>query len=190
MSGSDSEKMKKELVQRLQKGEKKACKELYEMYKDKIYSTSIRFLKNFQDAEDASQEIFLKVFRNINRFREDSSLNTWIYRIAVNTCMDRLKLKAHKDKGDDILEMDEKIPELSREYLPANDLNIIENEIQKLPEKCRAVFILRAIEDFKHEEISDILEISIGTSKSQYFNAKNILRKSLLPYKKELLNEM
>ncbi len=190
MSGTDSENMKIDLIHRLQIGEKKACKELYEMFKDRIYSTSVRFLKNFQDAEDASQEIFLKIFRNITRFRGESSLNTWIYRIAVNTCMDRLKSRSYTDKEDDIFELGDKTSILSKEYLPGNDLNIIENEIQKLPERCRIVFILHAIEGFKHDEISHILGISTGTSKSQYFNAKNMLRKSLLPYKKELLNEM
>ncbi|MFC1564194.1 RNA polymerase sigma factor [candidate division KSB1 bacterium] len=190
MSRNYLENIDRELFQRLKQGEKIACKELYEMYKDKVYSTSVRFLRNFHDAEDASQEIFLKIFRNINRFRGDSSLNTWIYRIAVNTCMDRLKSRMHTEKEDDIYEVEETNVKISREYLPGNDLNIIENEIEKLPDRCKAVFILRAVEGFKHEEISKILQVSVGTSKSQYFNAKAILRKNLLPYKKELLNEM
>jgi len=179
------------LIKRCQQGEQSAFEELFDLYKDKVYSTAVRMLGNELDAEDAAQDIFVKVFGSIHTFRFDSSPATWIYRITLNTCLDKLRYNGKFEQVDAL----EDVPE----YLTAAHLNektpgainsIIENEIQKLPEGYKTVFILYAIEGFKHEEIAKILEISPGTSKSQYFAAKSTLRKKLLPYMEAFTHEL
>lgn len=179
------------LIKRCRQGEQTAFRELFEMYKDRVYSTAMRMLGNELDAEDAAQDIFVKVFGSIHTFRFDSSPSTWIYRITFNTCLDILR---HDRKFEQVDAIDD-VPD----YLTASHMNekmqgavnsIIENEIQKLPEGYKTVFILYAIEGFKHEEIAKILEISPGTSKSQYFAAKSTLRKKLLPYIEVFTHEL
>jgi len=176
------------LVKKCIQGDQRSYKELFDIFKDRIFSTAVRILNNEQDAEDASQEIFIKVFSNIHKFRGDSSLVTWIYRIAVNTCLDIVR-KRKSDVQTDESEIElEKLFHSGKSRSYRASYTIIEKEIRMLPKSCRTVFILYAIEGFKHEEVAKILEISTGTSKSQYFTAKNLLRKKLLPYREILKN--
>ena len=179
-----------ELVERCKKGEQNAFKKLYDMYKDKVFSTAVRMLGNVQDSEDTTQDIFIKLFKNINNYRGYSSLSTWIYKVAVNTCFDNLrKRKKHeKDKSFDVIDDIPSLPYMEKQ--PSSVQVIIEKEIQKLPEGYRTVFVLHEVEGFKHEEISKIMNIAPGTSKSQLSAAKSILRKNLLPYMEVLKDEM
>ncbi|KPK96041.1 hypothetical protein AMJ80_02220 [bacterium SM23_31] len=179
------------LIKRCQQGEQSAYEELFDLYKDKVYSTAVRMLGNELDTQDAAQDIFVKVFGNIHAFRFDSSPSTWIYKIAVNTCLDKLRHDRKFMQVDAIEDLPEYLTALhSNEKTPGAINSIIENEIQKLPEGYKTVFILYAIEGFKHEEIAKILEISPGTSKSQYFAAKSTLRKKLLPYMEAFTHEL
>jgi len=179
-----------DLVERCKEGEQNAFKELFDMYKDKVFSTAVRILGNIQDSEDITQDIFIKLFKNINNYRGYSSLSTWIYKVAVNTCLDNLrKWKKYKqDKSLDIMNNISSLPYMDNQ--PGSVQVIIEKEIQKLPEGYRTVFVLHEVEGFKHEEISKIMNIAPGTSKSQLSTAKSILRKNLLPYMEVLKDEM
>ncbi|MFC1539077.1 RNA polymerase sigma factor [Candidatus Latescibacterota bacterium] len=178
------------LLKRCRDGDLKSYNTLYNRYKDRIYSISVRMLGNIHDAEDATQEIFIKIFKSIGEFRGDSALFTWIYRITMNTCVEFLRKKEKYKKEDPLDEMEYR-PELSYETEDSGSFNrIVEQEIKKLPEGYRKVFILYAVEGFKHKEITEILNISEGTSKSQYFRAKIQLRKQLLPYLEVLKNEL
>ena len=179
-----------DLVERCRKGEQNAFKELFDMYKDKVFSTAVRVLGNIQDSEDITQDIFIKLFKNINDYRGHSSLSTWIYKVAVNTCLDNLRKwkKYKKDKSLDIMDNVSSLPYMGKQ--PGSVQVIIEKEIQKLPEGYRTVFVLHEVEGFKHEEISKIMNIASGTSKSQLSMAKTTLRKNLIPYMEVLKNEM
>ena len=147
-------------------------------------------LGNLQDAEDALQDIFIKIFKNINSFRGNSSFTTWLYKITVNTCIEHIR--KHKKNGK-IVEIDPHTDEslISSGNKPAEDFRmIVENEIEKLPEGYKTVFVLHAIEGFKYKEIAEIMNFSTGTAKSQFFQAKSLLRKKLLPYLEVLKNEL
>ena len=147
-------------------------------------------LGNRLDAEDVLQEIFIKVYKNISHFRGNSSFMTWLYRITVNTCIEHIKKRKKDEKIVDIDPQDANLPDLPGIHPAENFRLIVENEIEKLPEGYKTVFILHAIEGFKYREIADILDISQGTSKSQFFQAKSLLRKKLFPYLEVLKNEL
>ena len=178
------------VVDGCKKGDQNSCKELFELFQDRIYSTAYRMLGNAEDSEDATQDAFIKIFRNIQSFRSDSSLLTWIYRITVNTCLDRLKSSKHREMQNSIEYTDDLEVENRNNDKKGLLFRLIEDEIHKLPKGSRTVFILYAIEGFTHDEVAKILDISQGTSKSQYFAAKALLRKKLLPYKEAFVNEL
>jgi len=171
-------------------GDQNSCKELFELFKDRIYSTAYRMLGNAEDAEDATQDSFIKIFQNIQSFRSDSSLLTWTYKIAVNTCLDKLKSKKHREMEKSTEYTDDLAVDNRNDDKRGLLFQVIEGEIYKLPKGSRTVFILYAIEGFTHDEVAKILNISQGTSKSQYFVAKALLRKKLLPYKEVFVNEL
>ncbi len=179
----------KALVEECTKGDKEAYKKLFETFKDRVYSTALRILGNTEDAEDAVQNSFLKIYSSIHAFRGESSLVTWIYRITANTCLDILRKRAKEGLSETFGESDSHKDIQSDSKRPDEIDSIIEREIAKLPRKCKTVFILYAIEGFKHDEIAKIMEISSGTSKSQYFQAKALLRKRLLSHKEVWTNE-
>ncbi|MBT4485077.1 MAG: RNA polymerase sigma factor [Candidatus Latescibacteria bacterium] len=178
------------VIKKCIEGDHNFFKKLYDSYKDRVYSTSVRMLGNRLDAEDALQEIFIKVFKNISRFRGDSSFTTWLYKIAVNTCIEHIRKRKKDEKIVDIDPHDDNSPVLPGIRPAENFRLIVESEIEKLPEGYKTVFILHAIEGFKYREIADILDISQGTSKSQFFHAKSLLRKKLLPYLEVLKYEL
>ena len=170
-----------EVVNRCRDGSRSSFRELYELYKDRMYSLCVRMLGNTEDAEDALQETFVRVFRSLGSFRGESSFHTWLYRIATNTCIEHLR-KRKREYSDECL--DDPDQEISIPYDPehTDDLKLfIEQALEKLPNGCRSVFILHAVEGFKHREIAEMLDITEGTSKSQLSLAKEHLRKQLLP---------
>jgi RNA polymerase sigma-70 factor (ECF subfamily) len=173
----------REIAEGCRRGDSTSFRDLFDEYKDRVYGTALKMLGNKQDAEDVSQEIFVKIFRTIQKFRGDSTLRTWIYKISVNSCLDAIRKKGQKDLTENIESMTND-PTLSyNDRQPESVETILERQISRLPAKCKTVFILYAIEGFKHEEIANIMSISTGTSKSQYFAAKAYLRKMLRPYK-------
>ena len=179
-----------DIIDRCRSGEQSAYRELYEMHKNRIYSTCYRILGNAQDAEDATQETFVRVFRSIGNFRGDSSFTTWLYRIAVNTGVEitRKRKRHHYHESIDDPDTPETVLPGKREHIDSRI--IMEGEIAQLPDGCRSVFVLHAIEGFKHREIAEMLDIKEGTSKSQLSLAKERLRNQLLPYMEVLKNEL
>ncbi len=190
MPDNEQELFKTELIQKVREGDRNSFKGLYDLYKDRVFSTAIRILGNVQDAEDAAQEIFIRIFRTIKTFREDAAFSAWVYKIAVNTCINHLKKRKRCDAG----ELPDSIPdETSGETdtdRPKTIHVLLERQIARLPEKCRTVFILHEIEGFNHEEIAEIMGISPGTSKSQLFFARSSLREKLKPFIEVLKNEL
>ncbi len=186
----DNKTNEKILISRITQGDKNAFRELFDEYKDKVYSICMRMLRNKNDAEDTAQDIFLRIYKSIAGFRQDSSLATWIHRISINSCMDRLNKRKKENQIDNIDNVDLTSLTDKKNNMEFSTKEIIDIAIGNLPEKSRIIFLLKTKEELKHEEIADIMDISIGTSKSQFFNAKALLRKQLLPLKEELTNEM
>jgi RNA polymerase sigma-70 factor (ECF subfamily) len=148
---------------------------LYETYRGRVFSTAYRMLSNRADAEDVTQDIFIKVFKKLSSFRGDSAVSTWIYRIAVNACLDfrrrrRLRQAVSLDDG------------LEVGSTPLSVVKLVEGMVPKMADGYRKVFVLHDIQGLKHGEIAKILGITDGASKSQLHRARAFLRRELAPY--------
>jgi RNA polymerase sigma-70 factor (ECF subfamily) len=135
-----------------------------------------------QDAEDLLQDVFLQAFRKLDSFRGESSLGTWLYRLAVNQCLDFLRgRQARMARSTDSFE-DDTVPEPSSPapVVPAAISRVdLERAVARLPEGCRLAFVLHDVEGFAHHEVAELLGISEGTSKSQVHKARMKLRSML-----------
>jgi RNA polymerase sigma-70 factor (ECF subfamily) len=163
------------LVARSVAGDIEAFRCLYDRHRSTVYSVALRLLGNTHDAEDATQEVFLLLHRKLGSFRGQSSLGTWIYRLALNVCFSILRRKKRRPEPRD--------PQLLISLRAAGEGTawrpLLEAAIGKLPDGARTVFVLHDIEGLEHEEIGEILGISAGTSKSQLFKARQSLRRHL-----------
>lgn len=166
-----------ELIKGCVKGDRAAQKALYERYCRKMMIVCQRYAKSSQEAEDALQEGFLKVFASLKSFRGDAMLDTWITRIMINTALNAQRQKLYLLPMVDITEVN--LPEDEEISLAAFNLSELIAMIQSLPDGCRLVFNLFAIEGYNHKEIAGMLGISEGTSKSQYSRAKSLLKVKL-----------
>lgn len=166
-----------ELIKGCVKGDRAAQKALYERYCRKMMVVCQRYAKSTQEAEDALQEGFLKVFASLKSFRGDARLDTWITRIMINTALNAQRQKLYLLPMVDITEVH--LPEDEEISLAAFNLSELIAMIQSLPDGCRLVFNLFAIEGYNHKEIAGMLGISEGTSKSQYSRAKSLLKVKL-----------
>ena len=159
-------------------GERHAQQDLYDTYGPKMYPIALRYSKMQQEAEDILQEAFLKVFNKIKDFRKDSSLAYWIKRIVINTALNHQRSKLYLYPMVDISDLrNHHSYELTLSNFTHKELLEM---IRRLPTGCQVIFNLYAIEGYKHHEIATMLEISEGTSKSQYARAKSLLKEWIL----------
>lgn len=145
-------------------------------------------MKNFEDAEDLAQEVFIEVYQKLSQFRGESSVKTWLYRITINKCLQHLRSrKAYKRTGE-VLTMDQKMPEIAVFDHPGI---LLENKelgkilfamMEKLPENQRVAFTLHKVESLSHEEISVIMDKSIASVESLIHRAKLHLKANLKTY--------
>lgn len=167
-----------ELIRRCLKNEARAQKDFYGRYAPKMYGVCMRFAKSQMEADDFLQEGFIKVFTNLKSFRQEGSLEGWIRRTIVNTAINLLK-KNSKYLKDIEIEKADLIPQ--NEAGPVENLGVNEllELIAQLPTGYRMVFNLNVIEGYTHREISELLDISENTSKSQLSRARNTLQKKI-----------
>lgn len=174
-----------QLIQLCLDGDISAYRHLYEQHKVRLFNIAMRIVHNVQDAEDALQETFVKIFKALPNFKRDCKFSTWIYRILLNTCFTCLKQKkSNADKFDSL--PGDQLADFSEQNQNPMVNMILEQELSALPVGYRTVFILHEVEGFSHEEIAEMLEIKIGTSKSQLFKARKVLKKRLHPYRDQL----
>jgi RNA polymerase sigma-70 factor (ECF subfamily) len=181
------------LIMRFKGGDLYAFEKLVVKYQDRIYNLCRYTLGNARDADDAVQDIFIKAYRNLKDFKPEKPFYTWLYRIGVNTCLD---FRRKSFSASSFLQS------LSREMAATADQSLfdttpeklyelketrkaIEFALAKLPEKLRAVIILREIEQLTYEEIAEIMNSSIGTVKSRISRAREMLRETLKENLKE-----
>jgi len=176
------------LVRRAQAGDEQAFADLFRLHKNRVYSVCLLMTKDVAEAEDLTQEAFLQVFRAVGSFRGDSAFSTWLYRVAVNTVL----MKLRRRKSPPAISLDEPVsadsPSLRHDF-GKDDPNLIgvidrialRRAFQELPEGCRKIFALHEVEGYQHHEIAELLDCSIGNSKSQLHKAKLKLRALLLP---------
>lgn len=149
-------------------------RELFNRYKDAMFTLAYRLTGDFDDAKDVLQEAFMEVFQQIIHFRGDSTIGAWIKVIVSRKAYKSFKSKVHFVDYD-ILHENERI-----DWGHSIDIEHLEKAIQLLPEGFRVVLVMAEIEGFKHREIAEMLGISEGTSKSQLFYAKRKLKELLL----------
>jgi RNA polymerase sigma-70 factor, ECF subfamily len=168
----------REAVAACLRGEREAFDRLVEKYQRDVYRLCYRYVNNHQDANDMAQEVFLKAYRALDRFRGDSAFSTWIYRIAVNTC---LNFRAsRKPEGAELPDaLPDKAPGALERLERDERSNRVREAVTRLPERQRATLILKIYHDLTHEEVAGILGSSVGTVKANLFHALGNLRKML-----------
>ena len=161
----------KELIQACIRGERSAQKQLYEKFAGKLYAVSLRYMKSQEEAADILQDSFIEIFDALGSFRFDCPLELWLRRIVINTSLTALgRRKTNYNLEDyEFLGSDENLGLETLAYETLLEM------INHLPEGCKTVFNLFAIEGYKHQEIALMLGISEGTSKSQFSRARSIL---------------
>ena len=146
---------------------------LMEEYKERVYWLVRKMVIDHDDSDDLVQEIFVKVWNNLDKFRADSQLFTWIYRIATNECLNFLKKKKRRffiPIGDVEGELRDKLE--GGQYMSGDDIQIrLHNALLKLPDKQRLVFNLKYHEDMKYEEMAEVTDTSVGALKASYHHA-------------------
>lgn len=182
-----------DLVKRAQSGDEEAFAALFQRHKNRVYSVCLLMTKDVAEAEDLTQEAFLQVFRTVSSFRGDAAFSTWLYRVAVNTVL----MKLRRRKAPPTISLDEPVnsesPSLHRDFGKNDpDLSGVVDRIalcralQDLPEGCRTIFALHEVEGYQHHEIAQMLDCSIGNSKSQLHKAKLKMRDLLFPKRRIL----
>jgi len=174
-----------DLVRRAQQGDSDAFASLFHAHKARIYSICLRMTNNTAAAEDLTQDAFMQVFRKLSTFRGDSALSTWLYRIAVNTVLMHFRKKALRQISlDEPYDHDARA--VRREYGSEDDRLsgcvdriALTRAIRELPDGYRTIFLLHEVEGYEHQEIAELLDCSVGNSKSQLHKAKLRIRELL-----------
>ncbi|MFT5215874.1 MAG: RNA polymerase sigma factor (sigma-70 family) [Glaciecola sp.] len=165
-----------QLIKACKKQQLKAQSKLYITNKDSLYMLCLKYCKNTEEAEDNLQDAFLSIFQNIKSYKEKGSFEGWMKRVTINKAIDKYKKEAfvNSELNDDLL-ADTEIEEFEHQ-LP---LDTILKVIQELPNRYRLIFNLYEMDGYSHKEIADLLQISVGTSKSNLHRAKLILKEKI-----------
>lgn len=167
------------LVERCRQGDLGAFEEVYRAHSGRLYSVAFRMVGNAADAEDLLQEIFLAAHRKLESFRGGSALGTWLYRLAVNLCLDYLRSRTGRAISvTDALDDEHPLPDTESRSLAERTVTKmdLERALAQLPEGCRMAFVLHDIEGLEHREVGEAMGIAEGTSKSQVHKARLRLR--------------
>ena len=181
-----------ELVGLLKQKDRQAFKLVVEKWQDMVFNTSLSIVQNFEDAEDLSQEVFIKVFESISSFKEDAKFSTWLYRITVSRCLDHLRSKKSKKRfaflkslyGDD----NRTIVDPPDFFHPGVKMENKENAarlfkaLDHLPDTQKVAFVLNKIEGLRYDEVAEVLELSSSAVDGLLQRAKKNLQSELINY--------
>jgi len=176
-----------ETIRRAQHGDAAAFERIYQLHSRRIYALYLRIVRNPTEAEDLTQEAFLRVFRKIHMFRGESAFSTWLYRLALNVVFMKLR-KKHLPKAslEETTKSNEESTGQSKE-VGSLDLRLtglidrlnLERAVEQLPSAFKTVFVLHDIQGYKHHEIAEMMDWSVGTSKGKLHRARARLRELL-----------
>ncbi len=170
MTRPDAGTADEDLVRRAADGDREAFAVLFERYAPRVYRTVLRITGDAAEADDGTQEVFIRLHDQLHRFEGRSSFSTWIYRIAVNHALDRLRSRDRRPERLDGFDA----PAADSATLPAEKGDLeraVTQALSGLSEKLRTALVLRYLEDLSYEEIADVLEVSVGTVKSRLSRA-------------------
>ena len=189
MSVEERKKEDRLLIKRAREGDQKAFEELLNKYRNLVYHVMMKMVRNPQEAEDLSQEAFIKAFRALGSFNEEFAFSTWLMKIATNNCIDFLRKKKLKTYSIDepIQYKDERVkievpdhePTPEKLLLREERNKMLDDAIQSLPPRYRHVIVLRHKEEKSYEDISEILKLPLGTVKARIFRAREMLNKKI-----------
>ena len=186
-----------ELIEEIKGGGAEALETLVSRYENKVYSLAYRMMGNREDAEDVLQDTFLNVVRSLDGFRSQASFSTWLYRVATNAALTRLRKKNKREKGEgefieevysvrDAAHSQSKLVDWSdgpaEKLLNEEAQKIMDEAVNELPEIYRVVFVLRDVEGLPASEVAEVLDLSIPAVKSRLHRARLYLRKRLSDY--------
>jgi RNA polymerase sigma-70 factor (ECF subfamily) len=178
-----------ELILKFKQGDKFAFRQLVEKYQDSVINTGYRFLRNKEEAEEVAQEVFLKVYLSANTYQPKTKFSTWLFKIVVNSCLNKLRDK----KKFSLSQLDEDL-HASSENQPDKSLEqeelrmLVRNAVDSLPENQRTVILLNQYENFSYQDMARILDCSVSAIESRLFRAKESLRTKLSQYiKKDII---
>lgn len=183
-------------IQALQEGSQQAFYHLVDQFQAQVLNTCLGFVPRMQDAEDLTQEVFLEVFRSVERFRGEARLSTWIYQIAVRKCLEYIRYQNRQKRwafmknlvGLDTPEAQSVASGFDHPGVALENQersSILFSKMEELPDNQRAAFVLHKIEGMSHNEISDVLNVSVASVESLIFRAKQNLQKKLAHYYQE-----
>lgn len=185
-----------ELINQLINGDENTFRQLVQDYQDKIFNTCISLVKNAEDADELTQDVFIEIYRSINKFRQDSKLSTWIYRIAVNKSLEHLrKMKRKKRLGmfswfnKENTKLDPEIADFNHPGILAENqerAKILFKAIRNLPETQKVAFTLHKLEGLRYDQIAEVMQKTLSSVESLMHRAKTNLRKELYDYYKSL----
>ncbi len=171
----------RDIIDACKRGNQQAQFNLYRLYSKAMYNICLRMMKNELDAEDMLQNSFIDVFRKLDTFKFESSIGAWIKRIVINNCINSLKKRQLDVQSleDHPVERNNFVSEV--EEIPVGlSVEVVNQALYLLPDGYRVVFSLYMLEGYDHQEIAEILGVSVATSKSQYSRAKKKLRELLI----------
>ncbi|MCT4644663.1 MAG: RNA polymerase sigma factor [Carboxylicivirga sp.] len=175
------------IIEKAAKGQAKAQRKLYELYAKAMFNICYRMMNSIEDAEDMLQEVFCEAFRRIESFRYDSTFGAWIKRITINRCINELKKRKLNLELNEEITPDAMLDEAGETEDLELKVEHIKHAMGMLPDGYRVIFSLYMLEGYDHQEIADIMQISVSTSKSQLARAKKklteILKASSMHYK-------
>jgi len=168
-----------QLIIECKKNDAQAQSQIYKLYASKLFSICLKYSRNYAEAEDNLQDAYVTIFKKINQFKSKGSFEGWLKRITINTAMQR-----YRSVGVFDIVNEDQIEDVSVEIDEENiSLDFLLQIIQELPNRYRLVFNLYALDDFSHKEIAKMLDISVGTSKSNLARARLILKDKIEQYK-------
>ncbi len=168
------------LIQAFLGGHRDAFDVIVERHRKQVYQLCYRFLGNHEDASDLTQDVFVRAFRGLHSFKGDSQLGTWLYRVGVNVCLNRVALKTPKlETIEPELHVDQRSPDAHELVARGERAVVVRRAIAKLPPKQRATLVLRIYQEMSHEEIATVLGSSVGAVKANFFHALGNLKRLL-----------
>lgn len=182
------------LINKAKQGNITAFEKLITSYEKVVYNISYRMFNNEEDAKDISQEVFIKFYKNLDKFDGTSKVSTWLYRITVNTCIDEMRKRKGKETSsiDEVISMDE--GDLKKQYqndsktpeeklISKEDIDDLKKAIDSLSQNHKTLIVLRDIQGLSYSEISEITDCSLGTVKSRLARARVQLKNIILKQK-------